>query len=132
MSALKTLDWDKARKAYPEIIQSIHDWFCEMIGGKTKIWFYNQPCWRIEVMPVYLKKVHGLKIVYDVSWVAKAQQFKFVYAIIDGEKAVPPQEIFSERIQAELFAYAHVLQYIKDKAAQVETAEIDSENKPVE
>lgn len=118
------INWELARKNYPDIINSIQFWFNSMAGTQSKIWFYKQPIWRNELMQAYLGKVHKLKIAYDIAFDKKTNQFKFIYAIIDGDKAIPPQQVFSERIQAELFAYAHVLQYIKDKAAQIETATI--------
>lgn len=121
------IDWNLARKHYPEIIAEIQQWFCEMIGHQTKVWFYDQPVWRIEVLPAFFGKRHKLYIKYDIAWDKTNQQFKFVYAIMDGDRAVPPQQVFSERIQAEHFAYAHTLQYIKDKAAQVQEAEVVAE-----
>lgn len=125
--AMKIINWETARKEYPELVQQIQNWFNGLTGIDTKVWFYNQRAWRNEVLPVWLKQAYGLKIMYDVAWVSKKQSFNFIYAIIDGEKAVPPQQTFAERIQAEHFAYAHVLQYIKDKNAGVENAEVIDE-----
>ena len=105
------INWDELRKHRRQTIEDIQRWFNEKTNTTTKIWFYKQPVWQNELLPMYLK-TKGITLGVDAKWVEDKRTFAWIYAIIKDESMVPPTSHYPTRSLAELTSYVHALEYL--------------------
>src|SRR5690348_16307300 len=79
------VDWDAARKTFPEEIQAIQDWWNRVTGSKSQIKFYQQPIWQNDMAIKAIFDLTTLQIETEPRFVAETNDWRYIYALHNSD-----------------------------------------------